>query len=78
MPTIETVKTCHNKAATTTCSVATIKNTQQSTSSGLMKKEMKCQRRVSTETATGIKPQSKISSLVFVADDTTQNHSKTI
>eukprot|EP00957_Ditylum_brightwellii_P166953 12709126-Ditylum_brightwellii.AAC.1 len=54
MPTIETVKTHHNKAATMTCSVATIENTQQSTSSGLMKKEMKHQRRVSTETATGI------------------------
>eukprot|EP00957_Ditylum_brightwellii_P069347 5264608-Ditylum_brightwellii.AAC.1 len=54
MPTIETVKTCHKKAATMTCSVATVKNTQQSTSSGLMKKEMKRQRRVSTETATGI------------------------
>eukprot|EP00957_Ditylum_brightwellii_P024882 1881576-Ditylum_brightwellii.AAC.1 len=37
-----------------TCSVATIKNTQQSISSGLMQKEMKYQRRVSTETATGI------------------------
>eukprot|EP00957_Ditylum_brightwellii_P057552 4363891-Ditylum_brightwellii.AAC.1 len=53
MPTIETVETCHDKAATTTCSVDTIKNTWQSTSSGLMK-EMKCQRRVLSETATGI------------------------
>eukprot|EP00957_Ditylum_brightwellii_P142683 10871735-Ditylum_brightwellii.AAC.1 len=54
MPTIEMVKTHHNKAATMTCSIATVKNTQQSTSSGLMKKEMKRQRRVSAETATGI------------------------
>eukprot|EP00957_Ditylum_brightwellii_P051552 3909445-Ditylum_brightwellii.AAC.1 len=37
-----------------TCSVVTVKNTQQSTSSGLMKKETKCQRRVSTEMTTGI------------------------
>eukprot|EP00957_Ditylum_brightwellii_P058467 4433771-Ditylum_brightwellii.AAC.1 len=36
MPTIQTVKTHHNKAATTTCSVTTVKNTQQSTSSGLI------------------------------------------
>eukprot|EP00957_Ditylum_brightwellii_P177426 13514717-Ditylum_brightwellii.AAC.1 len=48
------VETCHDKAVTTTCSVATIKDTQQSTSSGLMKKAAKHQRRVSTETATGI------------------------
>eukprot|EP00957_Ditylum_brightwellii_P068491 5199469-Ditylum_brightwellii.AAC.1 len=54
MPTIETVKTRHNKAATTTCSVATIKNTQYSTSSGLMKKETKRQWRVSTEMAVGM------------------------
>eukprot|EP00957_Ditylum_brightwellii_P157814 12012019-Ditylum_brightwellii.AAC.1 len=54
MPTIQTVKTRHNKAATTTCSIASIKNTRQSTSSWLMKKEMKCQRRVLTETATGM------------------------
>ena len=39
MPTIETVETRHDdKAATMTCSVATTKNTQQSTSSGLVKK----------------------------------------
>ena len=38
MPTIETVKTRHDKAATMTCSVATTKNTQQSISSGLVKK----------------------------------------
>eukprot|EP00957_Ditylum_brightwellii_P070669 5370818-Ditylum_brightwellii.AAC.1 len=40
-----TVKTCHDKAVTTTCSIATVKNTRQSTSSGLMKKATKCQRR---------------------------------
>eukprot|EP00957_Ditylum_brightwellii_P172665 13143764-Ditylum_brightwellii.AAC.1 len=40
------VKTHHNKAATITCSVATIKNTQQSTSSGLEKKATKHWRRV--------------------------------
>jgi len=40
MPTIETVETRHDKAATMTCSVATTKNTQQSTSSGLVKKAM--------------------------------------
>eukprot|EP00957_Ditylum_brightwellii_P131182 10005700-Ditylum_brightwellii.AAC.1 len=33
MPTIETVETHHDKAATTTCSVTSVKNTQQSTSS---------------------------------------------
>eukprot|EP00957_Ditylum_brightwellii_P157906 12019662-Ditylum_brightwellii.AAC.1 len=39
MPTIETVETCHdNKTATMTCSVTTTKYTQQSTSSGLVKK----------------------------------------
>eukprot|EP00957_Ditylum_brightwellii_P173878 13237687-Ditylum_brightwellii.AAC.1 len=39
MPTIETVKTRHDdKEATMTCSVATTKNTQQSTSLGLVKK----------------------------------------
>eukprot|EP00957_Ditylum_brightwellii_P142154 10830524-Ditylum_brightwellii.AAC.1 len=54
MPTIEMVRTRHDKAATTTCSVATIKNTQQSTSSGLMKKETKRQRRIFTETARGM------------------------
>eukprot|EP00957_Ditylum_brightwellii_P149714 11401096-Ditylum_brightwellii.AAC.1 len=54
MPTIETVKTRHDKAVTTTCSIANIKNTQQSTSSGLMKKATKHQRRVSTEMVTGI------------------------
>eukprot|EP00957_Ditylum_brightwellii_P047355 3597684-Ditylum_brightwellii.AAC.1 len=53
------VKTHHDKAATMTCSVTTIKNTRQSTSSGLMKKETKCQRRkqklnVSTEMVTGM------------------------
>eukprot|EP00957_Ditylum_brightwellii_P124148 9463614-Ditylum_brightwellii.AAC.1 len=53
MPTIETVKTCHNKAVTMTYSVATVKNTQQSTSSVLMKKETKHQRRVLTEMAMG-------------------------
>eukprot|EP00957_Ditylum_brightwellii_P026492 2003873-Ditylum_brightwellii.AAC.1 len=53
MPTIETVETCHDKAATTTCSVNTVKNTQQSSSSGLMK-ETKHQKRVLTETATCI------------------------
>eukprot|EP00957_Ditylum_brightwellii_P208400 15357237-Ditylum_brightwellii.AAC.1 len=54
MPTIQMVGTCHDKAATTTCSIATIKNAQQSTSSGLMKKETNCQRRVLTEMAMGI------------------------
>eukprot|EP00957_Ditylum_brightwellii_P009594 723648-Ditylum_brightwellii.AAC.1 len=54
MPTIQTVKTCHDKAMTMNCSIATIKNTQQSTSSDLMKKETKCQRRFLTEMATGI------------------------
>eukprot|EP00957_Ditylum_brightwellii_P098384 7495723-Ditylum_brightwellii.AAC.1 len=48
MPTIETVKTCHEKAATMTCSVATVKSTQQSTSFGLVKKATKHQKRVST------------------------------
>eukprot|EP00957_Ditylum_brightwellii_P105724 8062662-Ditylum_brightwellii.AAC.1 len=47
MPTIETVETRHDKAATTTCSVATVKNTQQPTSSGLVKKATKHRRRVS-------------------------------
>eukprot|EP00957_Ditylum_brightwellii_P182974 13936770-Ditylum_brightwellii.AAC.1 len=42
------VKTRHNKAATMTCFVATIKNTQQSTSSGLLKKATKHRRMVST------------------------------
>eukprot|EP00957_Ditylum_brightwellii_P021889 1650662-Ditylum_brightwellii.AAC.1 len=32
------VETRHNKAVTMTCSVATTKNTQQSTSSGVVKK----------------------------------------
>eukprot|EP00957_Ditylum_brightwellii_P105882 8075001-Ditylum_brightwellii.AAC.1 len=54
MPTIEMVKTQHDKAATTTCSFASIKNTQQSISSGFMKKTTKHQRRVLTETVTGI------------------------
>eukprot|EP00957_Ditylum_brightwellii_P202225 15329164-Ditylum_brightwellii.AAC.1 len=54
MGTIETIKTHHDKAATMTCSVATAKNTQQSTSSDLMKKGTKYRRRVLTETATGI------------------------
>eukprot|EP00957_Ditylum_brightwellii_P111474 8502502-Ditylum_brightwellii.AAC.1 len=54
MPTIETVETHHDKAATVTCFVATVKNTQQSTSSGLMKKATKYRRSVLTETATGI------------------------
>ena len=41
MPTIETVETRQDdKAATMTCSVATTKNAQQSTFSGLVKKEM--------------------------------------
>eukprot|EP00957_Ditylum_brightwellii_P141017 10743124-Ditylum_brightwellii.AAC.1 len=40
MPTIETVETRHDNAATMTYSVATTKNTQQSTSSGLVKKAM--------------------------------------
>ena len=48
MPTIEMVKTHHDKAATMTCSVATAKNTQQSTSSGLVKKATKHWRRVLT------------------------------
>eukprot|EP00957_Ditylum_brightwellii_P034690 2629412-Ditylum_brightwellii.AAC.1 len=52
-------KTRQDKAATTTCSVATIKNTCQSTSSGLIKKETKHQRRrqklrVLTEMAMGM------------------------
>eukprot|EP00957_Ditylum_brightwellii_P149469 11382655-Ditylum_brightwellii.AAC.1 len=54
MPTIETFETHHDKAATTTCSIATIENTQQSTSSWLIKKVTKHQRRVSTETVLGI------------------------
>eukprot|EP00957_Ditylum_brightwellii_P106245 8105578-Ditylum_brightwellii.AAC.1 len=54
MPTIQMVETRHNMTATTTCSVDTIKNTRQSTSSRLMKKKTKRQRRVSTEMATGI------------------------
>eukprot|EP00957_Ditylum_brightwellii_P014099 1063539-Ditylum_brightwellii.AAC.1 len=48
MPTIETVKTCHDKAATITCFITTVKNTQQSTSLGLVKKTTKHQRMVST------------------------------
>eukprot|EP00957_Ditylum_brightwellii_P164088 12493864-Ditylum_brightwellii.AAC.1 len=55
MPTIEKVETRHDKAATMTCFIATAKNTQQSTSSGLMKKASKHQRNVSmgmTVTAT--------------------------
>eukprot|EP00957_Ditylum_brightwellii_P038880 2938267-Ditylum_brightwellii.AAC.1 len=48
------VKTRHDKAATATCFVTTAKSTQQSTSSGLVKKATKYQRRVLTETATGI------------------------
>eukprot|EP00957_Ditylum_brightwellii_P170528 12980794-Ditylum_brightwellii.AAC.1 len=48
MPTIETVETCHDKAATMTCFVATVKNTQQSTCSGLVKKATKHQRMVLT------------------------------
>eukprot|EP00957_Ditylum_brightwellii_P193111 14703414-Ditylum_brightwellii.AAC.1 len=47
MPTIETVETRHNKAATMTCFVATAKNTQQSTFSGIVKKTTKHWRRVS-------------------------------
>ena len=47
MPTIETVETRHDKAATMTCFVPTVKNTQQSTSSGLVKKATKLRRRVS-------------------------------
>eukprot|EP00957_Ditylum_brightwellii_P101908 7767425-Ditylum_brightwellii.AAC.1 len=47
MPTIETFETHHNKAATMTCSVATIKSTQQSTSPGLVKKATKHWRMVS-------------------------------
>eukprot|EP00957_Ditylum_brightwellii_P181915 13859016-Ditylum_brightwellii.AAC.1 len=46
MPTIEKVKIRHDKAATMTCFVATAKNTQQSTSSGLIKKAAKHQRNV--------------------------------
>eukprot|EP00957_Ditylum_brightwellii_P129205 9854785-Ditylum_brightwellii.AAC.1 len=53
MPTIETVETHHDKAATTTCSVDTVKSTRQSASSGLMK-ETKHQRRVLTEMVMGI------------------------
>eukprot|EP00957_Ditylum_brightwellii_P099479 7578019-Ditylum_brightwellii.AAC.1 len=46
-------------AATTTCSIATVKNTRQCNYSGLMKKETKCQRRrqklrVLTEMATSM------------------------
>eukprot|EP00957_Ditylum_brightwellii_P059173 4490589-Ditylum_brightwellii.AAC.1 len=52
---MQTVKTCHDKAATMTCSIIAVKNTRQSTSSGLMKKETQCQRRVLTEMVTGIK-----------------------
>eukprot|EP00957_Ditylum_brightwellii_P085583 6509942-Ditylum_brightwellii.AAC.1 len=57
MPTIETVKTHHDKAATMTCSMTTTKNTQQLTFSGLVKKAIKHQRRVSMGmpvTATGM------------------------
>eukprot|EP00957_Ditylum_brightwellii_P044143 3349488-Ditylum_brightwellii.AAC.1 len=57
MPTVETVETRHDKAATMTCSVATAKNTQQSTSLGLVKKATKHRRRVSmgmTVTVTGM------------------------
>eukprot|EP00957_Ditylum_brightwellii_P088122 6712561-Ditylum_brightwellii.AAC.1 len=54
MPTIETVKTRDNKAATMTYFIATVKNTRQSTSSWLMKKETERQKRVSTEMAMGI------------------------
>eukprot|EP00957_Ditylum_brightwellii_P000993 79405-Ditylum_brightwellii.AAC.1 len=54
MPTIETVKTRHDKAATTICSIASIKITQQSTSSGLMKKATKHRSSVLTETAMGL------------------------
>eukprot|EP00957_Ditylum_brightwellii_P159763 12159955-Ditylum_brightwellii.AAC.1 len=51
------VKTRHDKAATMTCFIATVKNTQQSTSSGLVKKAIKHQRMVLTGmmvTATGM------------------------
>eukprot|EP00957_Ditylum_brightwellii_P141209 10758385-Ditylum_brightwellii.AAC.1 len=57
MPTIETAETCHDKAATMTCFIAAVKNTQQSTCSGLVKKATKHRRRVSTGmtvTATGM------------------------
>eukprot|EP00957_Ditylum_brightwellii_P128772 9823171-Ditylum_brightwellii.AAC.1 len=37
-----------------TCSIATVNNTRQSTSSGLMKKETKRQKMVLTETAMDI------------------------
>eukprot|EP00957_Ditylum_brightwellii_P110246 8408715-Ditylum_brightwellii.AAC.1 len=47
------VETRHNKAATTICFVATIKNTQQSTSSVLMKKEMKRQKKGSDRDGNG-------------------------
>eukprot|EP00957_Ditylum_brightwellii_P197102 15016741-Ditylum_brightwellii.AAC.1 len=48
------VEACHDKAVTTICSIATVKNTQQSTSSGSIKNETKRQRRVLIETAMGI------------------------
>eukprot|EP00957_Ditylum_brightwellii_P026837 2029301-Ditylum_brightwellii.AAC.1 len=60
------VKTPHNKAATMTCSVATIKNTQQSTFSRLVKKATKHQRRVlpgMTVTAAGMMVTAKIMTL---------------
>eukprot|EP00957_Ditylum_brightwellii_P044945 3409270-Ditylum_brightwellii.AAC.1 len=50
-----------------TCSVATAKNTQQSTSSGLMKKATKHRRRVSmgiTVMATGITVMARIMTVV--------------
>ena len=57
MSTIEMVETCHDKAATITCFITTVKNTQQSTSSGLVKKATKHRRMVPTGmtvTATGM------------------------
>eukprot|EP00957_Ditylum_brightwellii_P129150 9851034-Ditylum_brightwellii.AAC.1 len=54
MPTTETVKTRHDKAATTSCSVTSVKNTQQSTSLGLMKKATKHRMGISTETVMGM------------------------
>eukprot|EP00957_Ditylum_brightwellii_P134158 10228393-Ditylum_brightwellii.AAC.1 len=57
MPTIETVETRHDKAAAMTCSITTIKSTQQSASSRLVKKATKHWRRILTAmtvTATGM------------------------
>eukprot|EP00957_Ditylum_brightwellii_P191107 14551226-Ditylum_brightwellii.AAC.1 len=53
MPTIEVVKTRHNKAATMTCCHYRQKHSTINLIR-VMKEEMKHQRRVSTETATGI------------------------